>query len=180
MQAALFYLIKTLSTFYLLTFLLRFILQWIRADFYNPISQFVLRVTNPLVVPARRVIPSAGGIDLPTFAVLLLLEFAVTWVLISLVGQSVPGIVFVMYVCLRLVGLTLWFYLFGIFVYVILRLLQAHNNPVTTILGQMVEPVLAPVRRFIPPIGAFDLTPLLVLILLQAVLISLPLPSFLR
>ena len=66
MQSALIFLFKTLADLYLLTFLLRFIMQWVRASHYNPLSQFVFKVTNPLVVPARRVLPSVAGLDTPT------------------------------------------------------------------------------------------------------------------
>ena len=75
---------QTIGDLYLLTYLLRFVLQWVRADYYNPLAQFVLKVTNPLVVPARRLLPSAGGIDLPTLVVLIALEALVTWLLIAL------------------------------------------------------------------------------------------------
>ena len=66
MRDSFFFLIRVLSHLYLLLFLLRFIMQWIRADFYNPLAQFIVRATNPLVVPARRLIPASSGIDLPT------------------------------------------------------------------------------------------------------------------
>jgi YggT family protein len=181
MQNALLFLIKTIADLYLLTYLLRFILQWVRADYYNPLAQFVLKVTNPLVVPARRILPSAGGVDLPTLVVLVALEALVTWLLIALVGMRVPVIAFAWYVLLRLVSLTLWFCLVSIFIYVILSWVgQRQYNPIGAILGQIVEPLLRPARRILPPIGGLDLAPLLVLILLQALVIALPLPGVLR
>jgi uncharacterized protein YggT (Ycf19 family) len=84
MQSALIFLVKTLADLYLLTFLLRFIMQWVRASYYNPLSQFVFKVTNPLVVPARRVLPSVAGLDTPTLVVLVILEIAVTFALLRL------------------------------------------------------------------------------------------------
>ena len=90
MQYALIFLITTLADLYLLTFLLRFIMQWVRASHYNPLSQFVFKVTSPLVVPARRVLPSVGGLDTPTLAVLIALEIVVTFVVLRLAGQSLP------------------------------------------------------------------------------------------
>jgi YggT family protein len=181
MQNALLFLIKTIADLYLLTYLLRFILQWVRADYYNPFAQFVLKVTNPLVVPARRLLPSVGGVDLPTLVVLVLLEALITWLLIALTGTSVPVATFALYVLLRLVSLTLWFYLISIFIYVILSWVgQRQYNPIGATLGQIVEPLLRPARRILPPIGGLDLSPLLVLILLQAAVIALPLPPVLR
>ncbi len=181
MQNSLFFLVKTLSELYLLTFLLRFVLQWIRADFYNPISQFILRVTNPIVTPARRILPPARGVDIPTLAVLVVLECLATWVLLSLANATAPGLVFVQYVFFRLVRLTLWLYSISILVYVILSwIAQASYSPVAVLLGELVGPVLRPVRRLLPSIGGLDLSPLLVLIAIQALMIALPLPPFLR
>jgi YggT family protein len=181
MQNALIFLVKTLTDLYLLTFLLRFIMQWTRADFYNPFAEVILRVTNPLVVPARRLLPSAAGIDLPTLIVLIVLEAAATLLLLGLIGASVPFGTFLVYVVLRLVNLTLWFYTIAIFVYVILSWIgQGRYSPIGAILADLVEPVLRPARRILPPIAGLDLSPLLVLILLQAIVIALPLPSLLR
>ena len=110
MQSSLLFLVKTLSDLYLLTFLLRFILQWMRASYYNPLAQFVWRVTNPLVRPVRRVLPSTGAIDLATLVVLVVLECAATWLLLAIVGAHVSIAVFALFVVVRLVSLTLWFY----------------------------------------------------------------------
>ncbi len=181
MQNSLIFIVKTLSDLYLLTYLLRFILQWVRADYYNPIAQFVLRVTNPLVVPARRMLPSVGGVDLPTLVVLLVLECAVTWLLLTLYGASTPFLNLLYLALLRLIMLALWFYAIAILVYVVLSWVgQRHGSPVASLLADIVEPVLRPVRRILPPIAGLDLSPLLVLIALQAVIIALPLPPALR
>jgi YggT family protein len=180
MQNSLLFLVKTLSDLYLLTFLLRFVLQWIRADFYNPLAQFVVRVTNPLVRPARRIVPGAAGLDLATLVVMFLLECVFTWLLLRIVGITVAPATFLFFVVLRLVSLTLWFYMIAIFVYVIMSWFAGGYSPIGAVLADVVRPVLAPVRRFLPPIGGLDLSPLLVLILLQAASIALRLPDFLR
>lgn len=181
MQNALIFLVKTITDLYLLTFLLRFVLQWIRADFYNPISQFVLKATSPLVMPVRRALPSPGSIDVPTLVVLFVLECLATWLLLGLAGLSVGIVELLQLVVLRLIALTLWFYSIAILVYVILSwIAQAQYSPVAALLADIVTPVLRPVRRIIPPIGGLDLTPLLVIILIQAAAIALPLPNFLR
>jgi YggT family protein len=181
MQSALIFLIKTVSDLYLLTYLLRFILQWVRADHYNPLAQFVLKVTAPLVVPARRLLPSVAGIDVPTLVVLVGLECVVTWGLIALVGVTVPLTTLLLYVVLRLVALTLWFYTVALFIYVLLSwFADRAYGPMAAMLGEVVEPLLRPVRRLLPPIGGFDLSPLVLLLLFQAAVIALPLPLFLR
>ena len=181
MLNAAFFLVKTFADLYLLTFLFRFVLQWVRADFYNPLSQFIVMVTNPLVVPARRILPSAGEIDVATLAVLVVLELAVTWLLLTIVGSDIAADIFFLYVVLRLISLTLWLYSISILVYVILSFIaQAAYSPIAMLLGQVVGPVLRPVRRILPPVGGLDLSPLLVLILLQAGMIALQLPPYLR
>lgn len=181
MQNSLIFLVKTITDLYLLTFLLRFIMQWTRADFYNPFAQFIVLVTNPLVLPARRILPSAGGVDFPTLAVLVALEALVTWGLLTMVSVTVPPGTLVFWVLLRLISLTLLFYTFAIFVYIILSWIgQGRYSPIGAILGDLIEPVLRPVRRILPTIGGLDLSPLLVLILIQAVAMALPLPGMLR
>lgn len=181
MQNALIFLVKTLADLYVLTFLLRFIMQWTRADFHNPFGEVVLRITNPLVRPARRMLPSARGIDLPTLLLLVALEALATLLLLALAGVSMPAGAFVVTVVLRLVNLTIWFYTIAIFVYVILSWVgQGRYSPIGAFLAELVEPVLAPARRILPPIAGLDLSPLLVLILLQAVSIALPLAQYLR
>src|SRR5690606_887548 len=95
--------------------------------------------------------------------------------------DSVPVSTFVVTVVLRLVNLTIWFYTIAIFVYVILSWIgQGRYTPIGAFLADLVEPVLAPARRILPPIAGLDLSPLLVLILLQAVSIALPLDMYLR
>jgi len=181
MQNALIFLVKTLADLYVLTFLLRFIMQWTRADFHNPFGEVVVRITNPLVRPARRMLPSARGIDLPTLLLLVGLEALATLLLLALAGISMPAGTFVVTVVLRLVNLAIWFYTIAIFVYVILSWIgQGRYTPIGAFLADLVEPVLAPARRILPPIAGLDLSPLLVLILLQAVSIALPLAQYLR
>jgi YggT family protein len=181
MQSALIFLVKTLADLYLLTFLLRFIMQWVRASYYNPLAQFVLKVTSPLVVPARRVLPSLGGLDTPTLAVLILLEIVVTFVLLRLAGISLPVPVLLLYSLLRLIALALWFYTVALFIYVLLSWFGDRGmNPMAALLGELIEPLLRPARRLLPPIGGLDLSALVVILLLQAALIALPLPGYLR
>lgn len=181
MQSALIFLVKTLTDLYLLTFLLRFVMQWVRASYYNPFAQFVLKVTSPLVVPARRVLPSVAGLDTPTLAVLVVLEIAATWLLLRLMGVSLPVGELLLYSILRLVALTLWFYTVALFIYVILSWFGDRGmNPMAALLGQILEPLLRPFRRLLPAIGGLDLTPLVVILLLQAAAIALPLPGYLR
>lgn len=175
MLNAAYFLVQTVTNLYLLTILFRFVLQQVRADFYNPFSQFVVTVTNPLVVPARRVIPSIGRIDTATLVVLIVLQCLVTWLLLAMLGAAITLETFARFVVLRLITLTLWLYIISIFLYVILGwVAQASYSPIAMLLGQVVGPVLRPVRRILPPISGFDLSPLVVLLLLYALNIALP------
>ncbi len=180
MQNSLIFIVKTLADLYLLTFLLRFILQWVRADFYNPLAEFILRVTNPLVIPARRIIPSAGGVDVPTLVVMFALQAIATWLLFTIANYSVPLNTFLGYVILGLISLTLWFYTVSIIVHVILGWLGQTYNPIAGILRDINEPLLGRVRRLLPPIAGLDLSPLFVIILIQAIARMLPIPGLLR
>ena len=185
MQNSLLFLVKTLSDLYLVTFVLRLILQRVGADFYNPVSQFVLRVSNPIVKRARRIVPSVGAIDLPTLASLIVLQCLVTWLLLALANVNFTGPVIAQYVFFRLINLTLWLYSICLIGYIVLSWIMAiqYNSSLRSLLGatdEIVAPVLRPVRRFLPMIGGLDLSPIPVFILIQAIEIALPLPLFLR
>ena len=168
MRNPLFFLITTLTDLYLLTFLLRFILQWIRADFYTPFAQTIVKITNPLILRIRRVVPTSRNVDIPTLVALVVLETLVTWLLISIATFSISPQEFLVLVLYRLISLTLWFYFASILIYVILSWIgQRGYNPIAVVLSDFNEPLLRPFRRILPPIAGLDLSPLLVLILLQ-------------
>jgi len=179
MRDALYFLFETVLELIVLVFLLRLILQMVRADFYNPLSQAILRLTNPLVVPARRTIPSMGGFDLPGAVVVLVLQFAVSLALwglqYTMYGAPFPGLPALLHVALlQLVRLLVQFYFFALLVYALLSWFGPRGrHPVASLLASVCEPVLAPVRRVLPPMGGLDLSVLVVLLGLQAVLIAL-------
>ena len=176
MQNALTFIVKTLLDLYIITFVLRFILQWVRADFRNPITQFFVRVTNPLVIPARRLIPSIRGFDTATVLVVLLLELIVTIILVNLTCINEPYFIQIIgLTLLRLVYLILRISLFVILIYVVLSWISPGTyNPAISLLTSVAEPLLKPFRRFIPPIGGLDLSALFALIAIQALTMLLP------
>jgi YggT family protein len=181
MNAALFFVIKTLLDLYLIAYILRFLLQWARADFHNPLSQFILRITNPVVRPLRHVVPGWRGLDFSPLVALLLLQLVVTAILYFMAtGSGVnPGMLFY-FAVLRIVVGTIRLYFVAILVHVILSWVSpGHWNPLISVLHSLTQPVLRPVRRVIPPIGGLDLSPLFVLIGLQALLIMVRLPCYL-
>ena len=176
MQNALTFIVKTLLELYIITFVLRFILQWVRADFRNPVSQFLVRITNPLVIPMRRLIPSVGGLDTATLVIILLLELVLTIVLINLVCMGEPYFIQTIgLTVLRIVYLVLRIYLFVILIYVVMSWISPGTyNPAVGLLASIAEPALKPFRRLIPPIAGLDLSPLFALIAIQALTMLLP------
>jgi YggT family protein len=175
MQLSLLFIVDALSGLYISMFVLRFILQWIRASYQSPLAQFVLQITAPIVVPARRIIPSVRGTDFPTLVVIFALECLATLLLFA-IARVVPSIeMFLFAVLLRLVTLTLWLYCTALFIYVVMSWLGGEMyNPSAATLGEVVDPVLRPFRRVMPPVAGFDVSPVIVLILLQAVIYALP------
>jgi YggT family protein len=178
---ALLFLVRTIGDLYVLAFLLRFLLQWVRADFYNPLAQVIVRVTSPLVRPARRIIPSAGNVDLPTLVVLVVLEALLIAAILAILSVQVSAGMFVMFVVTRLISSALWLYMVSIIILVVLSWIAPGGyHPVGQLLAQLTEPLIRPARRLLPPMGGLDLSPMLVIIGLVAVRIALPLPPFLH
>jgi YggT family protein len=165
----LFFLLKTFTDMYLLVVFLRFLLQLVRADFYNPFSQFVVQITNPLVVPARRLIPSIGTIDAASFVVLFLIQLGVTYLLIALLGGSPDLASLLLLTALRLLSLAIWAYTLAIIVSIVISWIgQGNYNPIGIVAAQIAAPVLRPFRKIIPIVGGLDLSPMIVVILLYA------------
>ena len=176
MQNALVFILRTLAELYIITFVLRFILQWVRADVRNPLCQFIIRVTNPLILPIRRFVPPIGPIDSATLLVLVGLQYLITLVLVTIACVGTPDILQLLLVAvLRLVYVTLQIYFFAILAYVILSWVSPGGyNPAISLLTSVVEPLLQPLRRWIPAIGGLDLSPLFAIIGIQALMMLLP------
>ena len=150
MQNALIFVFRTLVDLYIITVVLRLMMQWIRADARNPLVQFVLRVTNPLVIPIRRFVPPVMGFDTATFIVLLVIETVATAILLNWACLASPNLVQVVSISvLRLIHLVLNIYFFLIIAHVILSWVSSGGyNPAVALLNSIVEPVLRPFRRW--------------------------------
>lgn len=162
------FLIQTLIGLYALTFMLRFLLQAVRADFYNPFSQFLVKVTNPVVKPLRRIIPGIGGIDwasLIAVILLMLLEFVLIGLLPRFSLPSVPGLIVL--AIAETLSLLLNIFMFSIIIQAILSWVNPGSyNPIVGLLHQLTAPVLNPIRRIVPPISGLDLSPMVAIIVL--------------
>lgn len=173
MDDALIFLFRTLADLFLIVLLLRLFMQLFRADFRNPLSQAIVRITSPFIVPLRRVLPPMGKIDTATLVVILLFELVFVAAMAYALNMTPHGFGLLYYAILRTVMIALRFFFFAIIVYVILSWVAPGTyNPVTSLLSQLVNPILDPARRVIPTIGGLDLSPLLVAILLQAASIA--------
>ncbi len=174
-MSALIFVVQTLFDLYVWTFVLRMAIQWSRADVANPLSLFVIRVTNPLVTPLRRVIPNWRGRELAPLLPMFVIELMATSIVASIALNTLPDIGTLLYVSLiRIIVAVLRLYFFIVLIRVIVSWISPGvYNPITSVLVSLSEPLLRPVRRIIPPIAGLDLSPLVVIVLLQAALISL-------
>lgn len=164
---AIHFLINTAFTLYLMVVLLRFWLQLVRADFYNPFSQFIVKLTNPIVLPLRRVIPSLGKLDTATLVIAYLLATAKFIVLQLVFSASVQiGPSFILG-GLLLVKETLNLIFWVLLIRAIMSWFSQGRNPMEYVFQQLTEPFLAPIRRILPPMGGLDLSVLVALIALK-------------
>lgn len=169
------YLVQTLLSVYLVAMLLRFLLQLVRADFYNPISQFLVKITNPLVLPLRRAIPGYAGMDLASLLLSLVLQVLAIIALLALHGLGLPNIgLLLLWSVLGVVGLLVNIYFFALLAMIILSwIAPGSGHPAIHLLYQITEPVMAPFRKVLPPMGGMDFSPILMFILINVVQIAL-------
>ena len=169
------FLVETLFGLYIAVVVLRFLFQWVHADFYNPISQFVVKVTSPALNPLRRFIPGYAGLDLAALVLAWLLQSVELALLALLTGLSANVLGALLWAIPALVGLFINVLLFAVFIRVILSWINPDPyHPGLTLLEQLTGPLLRPAQRLLPPVGGLDLSPILVvvgLVLLQMLLL---------
>jgi YggT family protein len=168
------YLIGTLIDLYVAAIMLRLLLQWVRADFYNPMCQFLVKVTNPVVVPFRRVIPSIGRLDTGSVVVMLILEAIGVFLITSLAASPMAPAYVLLYAGIKLLMMLLMTYTVLIIVSVILSWVGGRaQHPIVPLIFQLTQPVLRPFRKAIPPIAGIDLSPLFALITIRFLMLLL-------
>lgn len=175
---ALLFIVETLLSLTVFVFLLRLLLQWSRADFRNQIAQAVVRITNPVILPLRRVLPPIGKIDTASVVAVILVATIEELVLYALTSGAYFGYwprTLILAIAIRIVVIAIWTYLYAIFIYALLSMVAPGGySPMQSILASLCEPVLRPFRRIIPPVGGLDLSPLWAGIILFALLRLLP------
>jgi YggT family protein len=173
MQALLF-ILNALFTLIVVAFLLRLLMPLVRADFRNPFGEAVLKVTNPLVLPLRRLLPPAKRFDPASLVALLIVQFAGTALLRAIAGGTLRVETILVAGLYDLLHTVLQFYFWAVLLYALLSWFSgAAYSPASQILSRLCEPLLAPIRRVVPPLGGLDLSALFLLIGLQAVQILL-------
>jgi YggT family protein len=180
--------INTLFDLYILLVLLRFLLQMLRADFYNPVSQFIVRLTTPPLRVLRRIIPSIRGQDTASIVLCLVLIYAKFMLMrvLSIPAAHIGGVMapigsvsyggLLVFCVADLIALLFTIFLVAIIIQVILSWVSpGHYNPVIGLVNRLAAPVLQPIRRLLPPIGGIDLSPLFAgLLLLVAKMLIVP------
>ncbi len=169
-MAALYFLVDSVLTFAVYAFLLRVLLQLVRADFRNPLAQAVTTLTNWLVLPLRRILPAAGRFDTASFVALFAVQFAATLILFRLrTGALFPFVPLAVAALRSLALATLMLYTVLIFVYAALSFIAPGvRSPATSMLASLCEPALRPLRRILPAIGGIDFSPLVAIVGLTA------------
>jgi len=173
------FLISTLFSLYIMAVMLRFLLGLVRADFYNPVSQFLVRITNPLLIPLRKVVPSIGKFDSAAMLLMIVLQLTAITLILLLRGEGISSAVLVIITIATLASLLINVYMFAIIVEVIISWMNPGSyNPVSSLLHSLTGPLLRPIRHLVPPIAGIDLSPLFAIIGLQVLrMLILPLLS---
>lgn len=161
--------IDTVASLYLLIILLRFVLQLSRADFYNPISQFIVKATNPLLIPLRRVIPGFGGVDIASLALAAIFQTLVLTLKVVVLASSFPNVLgLLMMSSVLIIGLLLKIYFWSLLIMIIASWIAPGSmHPALLLINQICEPLMKPFRSLLPPMGGIDLSPILVFLVLQ-------------
>jgi len=181
---ALVFIIDTLLSLALYAFLLRLLMQWSRADFRNPVSEAIVRLTNPLVMPLRRVLPPVRKVDSATVLSIVIIALLEVTIQILVRGFALPPALWVARLAaVAIADAVLRIYLYAILLYAVLSLIAPGGySPVQSLLVSLCEPVLRPIRRTtrtiarrmnLPPLGGLDLSPLWACIIIGALLILL-------
>ncbi|SDZ85832.1 YggT family protein [Thiothrix caldifontis] len=168
------FLTEVLFSFYIGAILIRFLLALSRANFYNPLSQSLVKITNPALVPLRRMVPAIGKLDTAAIVLALGLKIIQTLLLVALQGSEVSLPVVFVYAVIDLLRTVIYIYLFALVIQAVLSWVgNSHGNPLTDILHSLTEPLLRPVRQFVPVMGMIDFAPMVAILLLYIVLIIL-------
>ncbi|AMZ73846.1 MULTISPECIES: YggT family protein [Pseudomonas] len=165
------YVLQTLGSLYLLIVLLRFVLQLVRANFYNPLCQFIVKATQPLLKPLRRIIPSVFGLDMSSLVLAILVQLALMALTLLLTyGTTGNPLQLLIWSLIGVTALFLKIFFFAMIISVILSwVAPGSHNPGAELVNQICEPALAPFRRIVPNLGGLDISPILAFMVLKLI-----------
>jgi len=169
LNSAAIFVIQTLGSLYLLVVLLRFILQLVRANFYNPLCQFTVKATQPLLKPMRRVIPSLFGLDMSSLVLAIIVQMLLMAVIL-LLSYGMTGHIgyLLIWAIIGITSLILKVFFFAMIISVILSwVAPSSQSPAAELVYQISEPVLAPFRKILPNLGGLDISPILAFLVIQ-------------
>jgi YggT family protein len=169
LNTAAIYILQTLGSLYLLIILLRFVLQLVRANFYNPLCQFAVRATQPLLKPLRRIIPSLFGLDMSSLVLAIIVQMILMALTLLLsYGTTGDPLHLLLWAIIGVTALFLKIFFFALIVSVILSwVAPGSHNPGAELVNQICEPLLAPLRRVLPNLGGLDISPILAFLVLK-------------
>ncbi|CAI8784749.1 MULTISPECIES: YggT family protein [unclassified Pseudomonas] len=165
------YVLQTLGSLYLLIVLLRFVLQLVRANFYNPLCQFAVKATQPLLKPLRRIIPSVFGLDMSSLVLAILVQLALMALTLLLTyGTTGNPLQLLIWSLIGVTALFLNIFFYALIISVILSwVAPGSHNPGAELVNQICEPALAPFRKILPNLGGLDISPILAFMALKLI-----------
>ncbi|MCF8984930.1 YggT family protein [Pseudomonas syringae] len=169
LNTAAIYVLQTLGSLYLLIVLLRFVLQLVRANFYNPLCQFIVRATQPLLKPLRRIIPSLFGLDMSSLVLAIIVQMILmALTLLLMFGTTGDPLHLLLWSIISVTALFLKIFFFALIISVILSwVAPGSHNPGAELVNQICEPALAPFRKIVPNMGGLDISPILAFLVLK-------------
>ena len=161
MNETLLYALRAITDIAAMLLLIRFLLQWVGADFYNPVSQGILKICSPIIRPLEKIIPSFGRFNLSVLVAALLIKWSFFVVMAVAKGVLSTGIfAFIAWAGFELLRTLVEIYFWGIFILVIFSWVGTPPHPAARLVHQVISPYMDPFRRFIPPLGMIDLSPM--------------------
>jgi|TARA_B000000565_G_scaffold109664_1_gene82257 YggT family protein len=163
---------NTIAGLYLLFVVARFLLQLAKADFYNPISQAVFRATDPVVRIFRSFIPGYKGIDFSSLILAFIVQFIAISVTILLYGGAIPSVGFIItWSFIGVLNFIILFYYYALIASIVMSFVMMFSgnmnpHPILLLVWQITEPIMAPFRRVIPPMGGLDFSPIFIFLII--------------
>ena len=173
MHNSLLYIIQTITDLYLMALLFRLVLELLRADYYNPIAQLIINITDPITRPFN-FIPRIGNFNLSILIIWIFLQSVVFWFLLFSVSREMPYSDLILISIIKFLNSLVSLYTWGIIIHAVLSWLPLNYNPLIALLSEIIEPFLSPFRKILPLTGGIDFSPILALIILNSISIAIP------